>query len=227
MLPSSKPKTLTQHLGVVAALLVLLMGSLPGPASGEPVANPDGSRIVSIGGAVTEILYALGMQDAVIGVDSTSLFPREAAAKQNLGYMRALSAEGVLALSPNLILMEDGSGPPETVNLLDAAGIDIVHVPNGHDVDGIGKKIRIVAGAVDKAAEGERLAATVEAGLKRLADDLTRIGEKRRVLFILSMADGRPMAAGSDTGADAIIELAGGTNVFAGAACNYPQVRPW
>src|SRR5690606_21667121 len=76
-------------------------------------------KIVSIGGGVTETLYALGAQDRIVAVDTTSLYPQEALeTKPNVGYMRALSAEGVLALSPDLILMDGAAGPPEALELL-------------------------------------------------------------------------------------------------------------
>jgi heme transport system substrate-binding protein len=72
-------------------------------ASGRSVVVRDASRIVSVGGAVTEILYALGLDSRVIAVDSTSLYPpRALAEKPNVGYMRQLSAEGVLGLGPSL-----------------------------------------------------------------------------------------------------------------------------
>ena len=77
----------------------------------------DASRIVSIGGAVTEILYALGLKDRVVAVDATSLYPDEALKqKPSVGYFRALSAEGVLGLNPSLVLAIDGAGPKETVS---------------------------------------------------------------------------------------------------------------
>lgn len=81
-------------------------------ATGRSVVISDASRIVSVGGAVTEILYALGLEQRVIAVDTTSLYPpRALAEKPNVGYMRQLSPEGVLALGPSLILAAEGSGP--------------------------------------------------------------------------------------------------------------------
>src|SRR5690606_16447283 len=72
-------------------------------ASGKPVTAPDASRIVAVGGSITEILYALGRQDRVVAVDSTSAYPPAALQdKPNVGYMRALSPEGVLGLNPSL-----------------------------------------------------------------------------------------------------------------------------
>src|SRR5690606_13928191 len=105
------------------------------------------SRIVAIGGSVTEIIHALGEEGRLVGRDSTSLFPEEALALPDVGYVRALSAEGVLSIEPDLIIAIEGAGPPEAVALLKDAGVDYVEIPEGNDTDAIVKKIRAV-GAV-------------------------------------------------------------------------------
>src|SRR4051812_20647211 len=89
-------------------------------AAGRTVEVKDANRIVSVGGAVTEILYELGLKDRIVAVDTTSLYPVEALKqKPNVGYMRALSAEGVLGLNPSLVLAIDGAGPKETIAVLE------------------------------------------------------------------------------------------------------------
>ena len=173
-------------------------------------------RIVSVGGAVTETLYEVGVQDRIIAVDTTSLFPLDALkTKPNVGYLRALSPEGVLGMSPDLIIMEADAGPPDAVALLDKAGIPVVHVPSGHEMGELPRKIRDVAAAVGKKDDGERIATKVETDLATLKRDLAAVAKRKRVLFILSLVDGRPMAAGTHTAANTIIELAGAENVFA------------
>ena len=77
-------------------------------------------RVLSIGGSVTEIIYALGEQDRLIARDTTSSYPAEAKNLPDVGYMRALSPEGILSVDPQLIIAEDGSGPPETIAVMRA-----------------------------------------------------------------------------------------------------------
>ena len=80
--------------------------------SGRSVQITDTSRILSIGGDVTEILYALGAGARIVGVDTTSQFPAEALQKkQSVGYMRALSSEGVISVGASVILASQGAGP--------------------------------------------------------------------------------------------------------------------
>ncbi len=180
-----------------------------------PIRADEPRRIASIGGAVTEILYRLGVEERIVAVDSTSLHPSDATRKPNVGYIRALSAEGVLWLSPDLVIMEESAGPPEAVALIDQSGIPVVHVPTGFATDALTRKIREVATAVGKSSEGEAVASQLEGDLDRLATDLKAVKRKVRVLFVLSLVDGRPMAAGADTAANRIVELANAENVFA------------
>lgn len=191
----------------IAALALFGFASAPALAA-EP------QRIVSVGGSVTEILYALGLDDRIAAVDTTSLYPPAATQKPNVGYLRALSAEGVLAVSPDLIIMEAGSGPPEAVSLLDQAGIPVVHVRAGHDAADLAAKIEQIAKAVGREKEGEALAARAQAELAALQRAVAGIEARKRVIFILSLVDGRPMAAGTGTAADAMIRLVGARNAL-------------
>lgn len=175
------------------------------------------ARIVAIGGAVTETLFALGVEDRIVAVDTTSIYPPEAAQRPNVGYMRALSAEGVLTQSPDLVLMEEGAGPPPAIALLKSSGVRVETIPGGHGIGALARKLAAIGAAAGEPEAGQALGQEVEAGLQRLEAELAPIETRMRVLFILSIVDGRPMAAGSGTAADAIIAIAGGRNVFADA----------
>ena len=184
-------------------------------ATGRSIAITDPSRIVSVGGAVTEILYALGLESRIIAVDSTSLYPpRALAEKPSVGYMRQLSPEGVLGLGPSLVLAAEGSGPKDTIAVLEAASVPFVQIPDRFTGDGIVEKIRLIAQATGSAQRGECLIKLVEADLRALATLRARIERPRRALFILSFMNGRPMVAGRATGADGIIMLAGAANAI-------------
>ena len=184
-------------------------------AAGRSIAITDPSRIVSVGGAVTEILYALGLESRIIAVDSTSLYPpRALAEKPSVGYMRQLSPEGVLGLGPSLVLAAEGSGPKDTIAVLEAASVPFVQIPDRFTGDGIVEKIRLIAQATGSAQRGECLIKLVEADLRALAALRARIERPRRALFILSFMNGRPMVAGRATAADGIITLAGAANAI-------------
>ena len=214
-----KNKLLTLSLVVAVAWLGALGSSgadniTVKDAAGRSIAITDPSRIVSVGGAVTEILYALGLESRIIAVDSTSLYPpRALAEKPSVGYMRQLSPEGVLGLGPSLVLAAEGSGPKDTIAVLEAASVPFVQIPDRFTGDGIVEKIRI-AQATGSAQRGECLIKLVEADLRALAALRARIERPRRALFILSFMNGRPMVAGRATAADGIITLAGAANAI-------------
>lgn len=182
---------------------------------------PDARRIVSIGGSLTEIIYALGEEDRLVGRDSTSVYPQAAFGLPDVGYMRALSPEGVLSIKPDLILLLEGSGPPEAIAVLEGAGIPFVEVPETFNAEGIATKIDVVGTAI---GVEEKAAALKEKVLADLADAqaAAAAGKTRKVLFILSMLDGRIMASGTQTAADGIIAMAGARN----AIDAYPGYKP-
>ncbi|MGG7517524.1 heme/hemin ABC transporter substrate-binding protein [Allorhizobium undicola] len=208
---------------IASRLAFALFASLPllAPFSAYGENYPQARRIVSVGGTVTEILYDLGAGDRVIAVDTTSLYPPEAKSKPNVGYMRQLSAEGILAQKPDLIMTEAGSGPPDALALLKSSGIPLVSIDAPPGAQTVAERIRAVGEAVGKSAEADKLARDVDARLQALQATLAKsTAEKKKVLFVLSMANGRVMAAGRNTAADAMIRLSGGVNA-AGASEGY------
>ncbi len=192
----------------------------PGTASfvraavAQEMQRPDTSRLVSVGGAITEIIYALGEEKRLVGRDSTSVYPEAALKIPDVGYMRQLSAEGVMATNPSAIIAVQGSGPPEALALLDNAKIPFETVPDAYDGAGIIAKIRTVGTFLGVPEKAEKLAVQVKADLDAAVADAAKrpATERKRVLFILSTQGGKIMASGSGTAADGIIQLSGVVN---------------
>lgn len=179
---------------------------------------PDTSRIVVIGGSLLEIVYALGEEGKLVARDSTGLYPPQSRALPDVGYMRALSPEGVLSVGPTGLLLIEGSGPPEALDVLAKGAIPAVTVPESYSAEGILTKIRAVGTALGLPERAETLAASVATELAA-AEAVTRdipAEQRRKVLFIISMADGKVRAAGGGTAADSMITLSGGINPLHG-----------
>jgi iron complex transport system substrate-binding protein len=211
----------TKRMVLSATAIVALLLSITAAAHAEPATDP--ARIVSIGGAVTEILYALGKDKSIVGVDTTSLYPKQAAAeKPSVGYMRQLSAEGVLGLNPTLILAIEGAGPKEVLGVLQSAKVPMVVVPDTFSGDGIIEKTRAIAHATGADERGNCIAGQVRADLAALQKFEAGIAKPKRVLFVLSFINGRAMASGSKTAADGMIRLAGAVN----AVTEFEGYRP-
>ena len=200
-------------------------GTIVTDAGGRRIEITDASKILSIGGDITEILYALGLQSRIVAIDSTSQFPPEALQqKPNVGYMRALSTEGVLSAGASLILASERAGPVEVVKALKQAAAAYVEVQDGLNAEGVIGKVRFVAGAVGSAGDGEMLATRLEGEFKALADHRAAIKRKLRVLFVLNVQNGRATIGGAETSADAILKLAGADNAAAAVTGFKPVV---
>lgn len=191
-------------------------------ASAPVRAQKRSPRIVSVGSSLTEIFYALGAEDLLVGVDTTSLYPAAARTLPQVGYMRALSAEGVLALKPSLIMATTAAGPATTLDQLRSTGIEVMVLPDHYDYESVVEKIGAVGKVTGRTVEADAMIARGRSEMQALAAQLAGATGKPRVLFLLSMGGGAPQAAGRDTAADGIIRLAGGINAIDG----YSGYRP-
>jgi iron complex transport system substrate-binding protein len=195
-------------------------------ASGRDVKIADTSRIVAIGGDVTEILYALKADAKIAAVDSTSQFPLQALKeKPNVGYMRALSAEGVLSANPTVIVASKDAGPPDVVKALKASAVPYVEVPDDRTPEGAAAKVRFIASLVGAESAGENLAKSLEQDFAALAQDRAKITKPVRAIFVLTVQNGRATVAGGHTSADAVIKLAGAENAAGGIEGYKPLVE--
>lgn len=179
-------------------------------------AADEAGTVITLGGSVTEIAVALGAEDRIIARDTTSTWPESVQALPDVGYIRALSPENVLALDPALIVAEGDAGPPEAVEVLQSAGIPFVLVPEATDAASLVAKIDAVATALNLPAEGAALAVQVQSRLDAARSRAGTIATPKRVLFILSLKGGGVMAGGEGTEAEGIIRLAGGINAASG-----------
>lgn len=182
-------------------------------------------RIVVAGGDLTEIVFALGHGDRLIGVDSTSGYPETAKDLAQIGYVRRISAEGILSLSPDLMLVADDAGPVDTLSALSSAGIRIEIAPTTTSVDDIPDKIRFVATALSDPDAGEALATTFIQDLAAARTMVGDLSDRPRVLFILSTSGGAPLVGGPGSTADLLIREAGAQNAASGFEGYKPMNR--
>lgn len=193
-----------------AALSAWALLALPAAAFAEA------NRVVALGGVVTEILYDLHLENRIVAVDTTSLFPPEALKeKPDVGYVRALSAEGVLSAKPDLVLAIEGAGPADALTLIRQTGVKLVTVPDEPSPEGITKKIETIGALFGVQPDAARLSGSVRDGFAALEARRAKLGKPVRVLFVLSLQNGRSMVGGRETAADGIIRLAGGVNAAA------------
>ncbi|MCY3558121.1 MAG: ABC transporter substrate-binding protein [Chloroflexi bacterium] len=187
---------------------------------------PEGTRIVSLFGDVTEILYALGVEDYIVGVDVSSVFPEAAQGLPDVGFAGALSVEGVLALNPSIVI--GGSivapGPPGAVEQLEQAGVNVLILPELVGLDSPGVKIRAVGAALGIPERAEALAQRVESEIAAAGPGPDVDTEPLSVLFVYLRRGGIQLVSGAGREAETIITAAGG--VDAGAAAGIEGWQP-
>lgn len=179
-------------------------------------------RIVSIGGPVTEIVYALGAGGEVVGVDTSSTYPEQAGRLPQVGYQRRLSAEGVLSLQPDVVLATSDAGPPAALEQLKAV-VRVVEIPAVYSIAGAEAKIRLIARILGREAQGEQLVAALHRDLAAAQALLDKVRTQPTVLFLYARGLGTLYVSGTGTAADAMIRLAGGVN----AVTEYEDFKPF
>jgi iron complex transport system substrate-binding protein len=173
-------------------------------------------RVVSAGGAITETVYALGAEKCLVGADTSSVYPEAAAKLPQVGYMRMLSAEGVLSLKPGVLLTTVEGGPPNVLEQIRGAGVEVLQLSNEHTVAAVEERIRKVAAALKVETKADAVIESMRKDLKAAEEKVKTFSGKPRVLFIYARGGGTVNVSGTKTAADAIIALAGGVNAVTG-----------
>ncbi len=196
----------------VGAVLLGALGSC-GRAGAVPPATE--LRIVSVGGAVTETVYALGLGASVVAIDTSSMFPPEATRLPHVGYQRLLAAEGVLSQRPTLVLAAHDAGPPAAIQQLRDAGVKVVLIGgDGFDLGSAREKVLQIAAALGQEAAGRALVERMRGETDDALALAGRATSKPRVLFVYARGAGAVQVAGGKNAADAMIRLAGGENAI-------------
>ena len=202
-------------LGSALALL-----ALPGRGSAQPA-----QRIVCAGADVTEIVAGLAGIGVIQGVDTTSHLPVDVRKLPSIGYLRQISAEGILSLRPDILIANRDLGPPAAVAQLRAAGLRIELIGFPLDGPGMAAKIRHIGALLGRDAEGTALADRTAAAMADLASRLDGVTKRPSVGFIRSIDGGTPMAGGKMGLVDATYALAGAANAFADITLFKPVSR--
>ncbi|GIU47513.1 heme/hemin ABC transporter substrate-binding protein [Shewanella algidipiscicola] len=199
----------------IAALLSTLTFS-PLASANAPSHQTSANRVISAGAGITELLLALEAGDELVGVDATSQIPPHYTGVAQLGYHRMLSAEGILALSPSLVLGSEAMGPQTTLDLLRKANVDVVQLPNAHTQQQLLANIDAMGKHLNRQKQASKLQIDVQHSLANIVEKKQKInalGVAPRVVFLLLQADRPARVGGDDTAADIIITLAGGNNI--------------
>ena len=179
-------------------------------------AVPEGTRLITLFGDLTEIVYALGAQEFLVARDTSSIYPRVAEELPNLGFAGSLNAEAILEFEPTLVLGTPMAGPAEVLEQLRQAGVEVLIIEDLNRLDAPQIKIRSVGDALGIPQRAEELALDVEQRMQAVmaasAND-----KPLRVMHIYIRRGGLQLVSGAGNKAEAIIQAAGGVDAAAEA----------
>jgi len=195
----------------LVALLALALAAMPGAVRAGEAEKAE--RLVTLGGTVTEVAFALGLGDSIVGVDQSSLFPAAAQKLPQVGYYRSVAAEGILSLRPTLVVASEDAGPPAALDLVRGAGVEILTLPSTPTLEAARARIERLAERTGRQAEAAAAIAAIDASLAAAREAVACVrAAPPKVLFLFGRGGGNVAAAGGGTAAQAMIELAGATN---------------
>ena len=200
-----------------ASLILLILASGIAQAAAKDLCSPaeDPSRVVVAGGSIAEILYSLEAGGLIVAVDSTAAYLPEASALPSVGYVRNLSAEGILALKPSLILGEHDMGPAEVLNQISSVEVEVKRIEERHSTQGIIDKFICIARVLDKEGAAREI---LKSQFAEIVTSLEKVNvasaDVPRAALILNFVDNQPIVAGANTSGDGLLRMAGAENVF-------------
>ena len=200
-----------------ASLILLMLAPGIAQAATEDVCLPaeDPSRVVVAGGSIAEMLYALQAGELIVAVDSTANYLPETKDLPSVGYVRNLSAEGILALKPSLILGEHDMGPAEVLNQISSVEVEVKRIEERHSTQGIIEKFICIARVLDQEGAAREV---LESQFAEIVTSLEKTNvasaDVPRAALILNFVDNQPIVAGANTSGDGLLRMAGAENVF-------------
>jgi iron complex transport system substrate-binding protein len=190
----------------------------------EVILAAPAQRIVSLAPSNTEILFAIGAGDQVVGRDELSDYPEEAKAVENIGSaFQNLNTELIVSLQPDLVLAAE-INTPEQVKQLEDAGLTVYYLNNPTTLEGLYENLNIVAQLTGHESDAAILVESLKARVAAVDEKIAPLSSRISVFYELDSTDPvKPYTAGKGTFITLLIERAGGYNI-ASELDGYPQM---
>lgn len=172
-------------------------------------------RIVTLSSAITETVFALGLGNHIVATDVTSISPKAAADLPRVSQNRAVSAEGIMAFQPDIVLAPDKDVPPAVVQHLRQSGVRFIALRQEFSEKGAYRFIQEIADVLAIPEKGKEVVQRTKMAMERVStivEEATSGKTKPKVLFIYARGAGAMSVSGKGSSLDGIIELAGGRN---------------
>ena len=203
--------------------ILLLLFSVSLFVSCDRVGNKDAkanqtTRIVCVSKQINEFIYAIGAEQNLVAVDLSSIYPEAIKKLPNVGYHRALSAEGILSMKPTLFLHDGSVGPDAIIAQIKQVGIPMLEMkPGENSIDTAMQLMRTVGVYFKKEAAADSVIKLWKSNLQMvLADTIKSMGKKKPRIMIIhyGRAANIYLAVAKNSPADQIITWAGGVNAI-------------
>ena len=192
---------------------------------GRTVVVRNVSRIVPLNGDIAEVVFSLGLGANIVGVDTSATFPRNRVSRlPKIGYQRTLSAEGILSLSPTVVVGTESAGPPSVIVQLRSAGVPVVIIPESESLYAGPAKLRWIGKALGVPRRGARLATQVSQQIRIAGKEAGRARSRPRVAFLYVRGRATQMIGGTETRSHTMIRAAGARD--AGAESGVSGYKP-
>ncbi len=215
----------TKILTIIGILTIILMSGCVNEQN-EQIQSSDNKfpeRIISTSPANTEILFALGLEDKVVGVTTYCNYPPEALEKPKIGGFSTVDIELIINSTPDLVLASSKTGE-ENIKKLEDIGIDVI-VIDPKNIDEILENIRLIGDLTGNVNEAEELTNNMWErinAVKENAKKLKKNNKKPKILYV--MWHEPLMSVGKNIKTNDLIEIAGGENIYSDTKIDYPKI---
>ena len=195
-------------------------------AEGKTVRITSSERIVSLNGSTTEILFALGVGDNVVGCDTSSTYPKGVKEQlPSVGYQYGLNAEGILSLNPTLVIGRIDVRPSQVVQQLRMAGVTVLLLKEPRSFETAKQRLLTIGKAVGRKKKAEELTEALDTDIKKLETKLaSRNGQpSQKALFLYLRGTQTTLVLGTDTAPGAMFDIIGADNAAENIKGNKPM----
>ncbi|WP_338875923.1 ABC transporter substrate-binding protein [Spirosoma sp. SC4-14] len=172
-------------------------------------------RIVCVAKQLTELIYALGAGDQLVGVDLSSTYPPAAQKLTKVGYHRMLNAEGIIALKPTVVYHDGNVAPEAVMQQLEKVGVPMKVFPDAHTVPEVKALFDTLAAQFGAQKQADSLKTKLDADLAQAADSVKQYKTTPKVAIIhFGRVINNYLVIGKAGTASYMLEMAGGKNVM-------------
>lgn len=193
------------------------------PAENLAISKPS-DKYITIGGAVTEVVFNLGFGNSVIAVDQSSTKPERVKNLPDVGYIRMISSEKILSKTPKKVFTTTSMSPKIAIEQLKTSPLDFMIYKSPKNINDTFMLVDLISQDLGVTELGKVLKDRMNVTIRSIENIKNSLKSKSKIAFFMNPQSGSYVAAGSTTNADYLINFIGGENIFSGDFNSYQKV---